>query len=232
MKDLGRLVWWKVGDPQVHGGDLTGLLQRLGIDVPAPKPSRGVDVFRRLTSAKRKMTYDMGEGRTGELTLHLVNSRTPEILRRDIVHRVLDDKGVALDIWKVGDATFVKPKAGSRQTGRMQVRVQTPTDLDTARAAVNYFADELRNDYAAGLNHLDPQAIRRLVRAYLASVGAVFLEGPYFVPEATHADTLTALLHELGGGCKAWVATVVDEPRIRQHIHEAEASPTQETTDD
>lgn len=233
MKALGQLVWWKVGDPQVNGGDLTSLLQRLGIDVPAPKPSQGVDVFRRLTSAKRKYTYDLPGGRTGELTVHLVNSRQPEVLRRDLVHRILDDKGVALDIWKAGDATFIKPKAGSRQRGQMKVRVAAlPTDLDEARAGVEYFADQLRKDYVTGLNHLDPQGVRRLVRAYLASVGAVHIAGTYFVPELRHADTLAALLDQLGGGCKAWMATVADEPRIRQHIHEAQASPDRGDTDD
>ena len=84
------------------------------------------------------------------------------------------------------------------------------------RAEVAGIGGELRWEYHRALNYLDPQAIRRLVRQYLTSASALYLNGPYFLPRPEDADRLSELLRRLGGGSQALTVPVVDdEPRRR-----------------
>jgi hypothetical protein len=152
------------------------------------------------------------------LDLHKATAQDT-MLARDIVRTVTQrDSKIKAAIDKVGDCAFYRPPRGQPQRARMRVTV-FPEQLPD-REQVEAFAAELRSEYERALNYLDPQGVRRLVRNYLASVHALYLGGPYFVPHAEHAERLVGLLVDLGGGSVCRVAPLLDEPRQREMLTE------------
>lgn len=213
MDYLGQLVWWSIGTPSLRGGDVGPMLADLQIEIPPPKPIVPADAFRRLTGSSRH-EYELEDGRQITLDLHTAGSQRTMLVRHIV--RTVRENGIVMRAERVGEAAFYRPPKGQPQRARMRVTVY-PEKLPD-REQVETFASELRAEYERALNYLDPQAMRRLVRQYLAFVSALYLNGPYFVPRPDDAERLLELLRRLGGGSQSLTVPVVnDEPR-RQMI--------------
>lgn len=216
MQFLGHLVWWRVGNPAVRGGDVGPMLAELGIaQIPPPKPIVPADAFRRLTGSSRR-EYDLEDGRSVTLDLHPASGQKTMLVRH--VVRTVRVLGIVQSAERVGDCAFYRPPKGQPSRARMRVTV-FPEGLPD-RAEVEAFARELRAEYEKALNYLDPQAMRRLVRQYLASVSALYLQGPYFVPQPTDAERLAELLRRLGGGSTCLTMPVPDVEQARLMLTE------------
>jgi hypothetical protein len=214
MDYLGYLVWWRVGSPQVRLTDAERMMVELGFDIPPPNPILPIDAFRRLTGEARNAYPLDDEGRTVTLELHNATSPHTMVIRH-IVRTVKKD-GVTESVGKVGDCAFYKPPRGQNHRARMRVTVFPEALPDVAQ--VNAFAGGLRSEYDRALNYLDPQATRRLVRQYLRSAGAVYLDGPYFLKQEAHAVGMERFFNWLGDGGRCHVVPVVDDPRVRQML--------------
>lgn len=216
MDVLGHLVWWTVGSPTVRAADADRLLGGLGITA-RPNPVLPIDAFRRLTGEHRSR-YRLDEADVS-LDLHAAKSQHTMLVRH-IVRTVRRD-GVTQRVQKVGDCAFYRPPRGQHHRARMRVTVFPEALPD--RPQVEAFAAELRTEYDRALSHLDPQAWRRLLRAYLAEVGAVCLDGPYAVPAADDAERLVRLLDMLGGDSRGYTVPLVDDEPRRQLLAAAQA---------
>jgi hypothetical protein len=181
----------------------------------APIP---IDVFRRLSTVSE--TYDLEDERTVLLDLHTAKSQNTMLVRH-IVRTVRTD-GVVESATRVGEAAFYRPPKGKPERARMRVTVY-PEGLEDA-PQIEAFGDRLRVEYRRGLEALDPQAVRRLVRAYLSQVGAVYMNGPYFLTELADVERLEKLLDIVGGGSTAMTIPVVDDEPRRRLIAEARAA--------
>jgi hypothetical protein len=215
LQFLGYMVWWRVGRPARQASEVAAAVNGLGVAMPStPIP---VDVFRRLSSVAE--SYELEDGQTVVLDLHRATSQKT-MLTRHIV-RTVRKEGVVTAADRVGEAAFYRPPRGQHDRARMRVTVY-PEQLPD-RERIEAFAEDLREEYKRQLDALDPQAVRRMVRAYLTSVDAVYMNGPYFVPNHDDVERLKELLAVVGGGSTTMTIPVVDDEPRRQMIAEARA---------
>lgn len=198
------------------------------IGAPQPKSVLPIDAFRRLQASVTSL-YDLDGGEKVDLALFPVSGTTKMVVRH-IVRTVKRD-GVVVDIGKVGEAVFHKPPPTQQRRARLVVRTECSGLPD--REAIEAFAAALREEYERGISDLDAQAGRRIVRSYLATVNALYLDGPYFIPDEKDAVQLVRLLAAMGGECRAQVAPLVDDEPRRQMLADAlgRAVAAEETTE-
>lgn len=215
---LGNLIWWKVVDDiGLDHHRLTELLAGTDIGVPAaPIP---IDVFRRLSNVKRTFPLSNDEStreRSGvlECTLATVESRNPSMLVRHMVGTVKRD-GMVRSIDRIGDVAFYKPPRGKHSKARMRIVVGKQH-----QEAAQQYAGLLRETYERGVKGaLDSQAVRRVVRGYLAEHGAVYLDGPYFCEQESVIQALSTLFSSIEeGGSHMHTVPLVDTPAQRAFI--------------
>lgn len=209
MEYLGYLTWWTVRNGEVTVDQAQRLMTELGIDVPPPKQILPIDAFRRLTGEARR-TYDLEDGQVCTLDLHKAVAQETMLVRH-IVRTTKNAQGVTNDVKRVGDVAFYKPPRGKHSKARMRVTVHARDPH------VESFGDELRREYDRALNHLDPQAVRRLVRQFLTAKRALYIDGPYFLSAEEHAIQLRELIHRLGSGV-CHVLPVADTPAAREIV--------------
>lgn len=214
MEFIGQLVWWGVGSPTIDGHELQALLAAVGVSVPPPKPIVPADAFRRLTGDSKR-SYTLGTGEKVTLDLHPARSQQTMLVRHIV--RTVKRGNVVVAADRVGDCAFYKPPKGQNERARMRVTPHPPEGAVDQRQ-IEAFCSELREEYRRALTFLDPQAIRRLVRQYLSTVHALYLDGPYFLPEDEDAERLCDLLERIGGGSTCHVVPVVDDQRRRAMV--------------
>lgn len=210
MEHFGHLVWWKVAEhSELDHDTLTRILAGTAAPIPArPLP---IDVFRRLNSAKR--SYPVGE-LTLDLTLAAVESKSEKVIARHIVGTVHNDAGVNQEIQKLGDVAFYRPPRGQNSKARLRV---VPLVQTAYRQEAADFAAYLRAEYERGIKGaLDAQALRRVVRGYLARRGAIYLDGPYFMQ--TTCEDLAGLFAALGGSSFMHTVPLPDTPEQRAFV--------------
>lgn len=207
---LGELVWWSIGHPDLSPDEVAQILVELDVrGAPAPNAVIPIDAFRRLTGGQR-MDYELGDV-TVTLDLHRAESQKSMLVRHIV--RTVSQEGVIKDATRVGECAFHRPPKGQPFRGRIRVTAY-PDDLPD-RAEIEKFAQSLRTEYGRALNYLDPQALRRMLRQYLQHVHALYLAGPYFVPQAEDADRLVTLVSRLGGGSSCHTVPVLDDEKRR-----------------
>lgn len=217
MSVLGWLLWWGVGNPEIATDDLETLLRKVGINLPAPRSIIPHDAFRRLTGDSSR-TYTL---RTGgdRVTLDLKPARSQQqLLVRHIVRTVKRGR-VTIAADRVGDCVFYKPPKGEPKRARMRVTPH-PGELPD-REQIEQFCEDLKAEYGRALRFLDPQAVRRLVRNYLASVNALYIEGNYFLPKEEDAARLCGFLSQLDEGSYCHVVPVVNDAVRRALVSDA-----------
>jgi hypothetical protein len=209
MEFLGYLVWWRVSNVVVPHSLAEKMMRELGFEIPPPNPVLPIDAFRRLTGEARA-GYDLDDQHTASLELHKAESQDTMLVRHIV--RTVKRNGVTVSIDKVGDAAFYKPPRGKPSKARMRVTVHDKT------TEVEAFGASLRNEYDLALKYLDAQALRRLVRQYLTSVDALYLDGPYFLQQEAHVVGLERLFERLGPDSRCQVLPVADDPRARRML--------------
>lgn len=200
---LGYLVWWRVADTTLDQDTAAAIADKLGI--PAPNRPAPVDVFRKLTGTP--FARRVGDEVT-RLELHPAESQRTMLVRHVVEHVTVNS--VAKSHRRVGEAVFYKPPRDRPSKARLRITMDDPNAEWLTR-----YADQLRTEYHRSLNAFDEQGVRRLVRAYLNSVQALFVDGVYFLREEAHADQLEWLFDQLGGDCRCNQAPLVDGVRSR-----------------
>jgi hypothetical protein len=173
---LGHLLWWTVGEVDLDLDRLERVLDGTGVTLPTrPIP---MDVFRRVTGSA-KSTVEVPDGEL-VLTLFDVDAPSEKMLVKHIVGTVYDEKRVTKVIRKAGDVAFYYPPRGKNAKARMRVAPVAP--FEGWAGPVRAFAAQLQQAYENGVRGaLDGQAVRRLIRAHLTKVKALYLDGPYYV---------------------------------------------------
>lgn len=227
--DLGTLCWWSVnGDPNISDHDLAGLVRETIPEVKPPATILPVDAFRRMTGGEATAhSYTIGaEPRDQLITLSLANVTAPQktMLNRAILRAVASSDGVQQRVDKVGDLVFYKPPRGQHDKARVRVTlvpgITGLLDVDRIRA----YGDTLRNEYRRAVKHVNGQAVRRIVRAYLTAIGAVPMDGPYFIEEVEDADRLREFLVRVGN-CRCTHFVIDDRPWHRDQVTEFRKDP-------
>lgn len=212
---LGYLAWWRVADTSLDQDTATAIADKLGIKAPSrPAP---VDVFRKLAGAK---FADREGDDVVELRLHPVESQRTMRVRHIVKHtsRASDKAGGLIPVShdRVGEAVFYKPPRARPSKARLRITLNDPNDEWLAR-----YAEALRQEYNHHLVAFDVQAVRRLVRLYLASVQALYIDGVYFLREKEHVDNLMWLFSQLGGDCRCYETMLLDNHTTRAMLGDA-----------
>lgn len=224
MDYLGYAAWWSVGAVSIPRAQAEALLGDLQLAVPPPKEILPHDAFRRLTSEMRR-TYPLEDAEV-ELTLH--NAPGPDTMMVRHIVRTVTSGGIVRSADKVGDCAFYRPPRGQNHRARMRVTVFPEALPD--RGEVEEFAAALRAEYDRALTMLDAQAIRRLVRNFLRSAGALYASGVYLLREETHVQALEDLFQVLGPECEFHAVPLTDDPRSQRLF--GAASPMKEAKTD
>lgn len=209
---LGHLLWWTITEttmpyPVVHRTLLCG-------NIAPPARPLPVDVFRRLTGPRIKRIYPV-EDHVLECTLAPVDTRGDSLMTRHMVATVKNQQGVTQAVRKIGDVAFRKPARGKPEKGRMRV---VPSG-DFYPEQTQAFAAWLRAEYDRGVaGELDAQALRRLVRAHLSRIGAVWVNGLYYLDKRDSADALKPLFALLGESGFLHIAPLVDTDEQRRFV--------------
>ena len=206
---LGYIVWWRVKDTMLSPETAERIAEKLGI--PAPQRPAPIDVFRKMAGRD----HERHDGSIREkVLLHPANSQRTMVVRHIVRHRYVDEVPQSHD--RVGEAVFYKPPRDKPSKARMRVSLDEPDDDWLAP-----FAAQLRADYAAGLDAFDAQGVRRLVRAYLSKVHALYIDGVYHLRNAEDADHLMWLFGQLGGECVCYCIPLEDTEVTRTMLSDA-----------
>jgi len=210
---MGHLVWWKVTNGvDMDFDQLTALLAGTGIDPPNHRPVP-IDVFRRVSGLTR--TYPLEGDDTLELMLAKVESKVTSMMSRHMVATVRNGAGVVQVVRKVGDVAFYKPPRRQHSKARLRVIAGGGPHAEHAQD----FAQYVRAEYDRGVKGaVDSQAIRRLIRTHLATHGAVYLDGPYFIENEEQCAGLESLFSALGEGSFMHVVPLLDTPKQREFV--------------
>lgn len=211
MNQLGHLMWWKVSDLTLDQDALYQALvdTKLGA-THRPSP---IDVFRRITR-EMKGTYPLEGGDTLEIAAVHVDASSDKMLTRHLVGTVTNDRGVVQAIRKVGDATFYKPPRGQHSKARLRIVAMGPFPREA-----EIFASQMRTAYDEGVQgFVTGQAVRQLVRKYLAKQGAIYLGGPYFIERPEQAEALVPIFKALGERSFMHIVPLVDTPEQREFL--------------
>lgn len=222
MEVLGQLAWWTVANPEVNRGDLAKVLDEIG--APSPNPALPIDAFRRLQEGVKATYAPEGSDVTVNLELHVAPGTNRRVVRHIV--RTVKREGVTVDIAKIGEAIFHKPPGNQQHRARLVVALDRPVANLPDREAIERYVDTVKVEYERGIAYLDPQAGRRVVRAYLTLVHAVYVDGPYFIPREEDAARLVRVLDAMGGDCRAQIAPLVDDEPRRRMVAEALARAT------
>lgn len=195
MDYLGYLVWWRVGAASLPARDLPTLVPQLGFTVPPPAPGSPTDAFRKL--AGEESVRPQPDGTVVTVSLHRTNTSDAAREVRHIVRTVRKDKAVQTSE-RVGDVVFYRAPKGEPSKARFRAQA-TSSDPQ-----VKTYASWLRHEYQARLDTLDSQGIRRLIRAHLAEVNALSIDGPYFVQKREHVEPLMRLFTSLNDDCSIY----------------------------
>lgn len=217
MEFLGYLAWWGVSDVRLTTTDAERMVAELRLDVAPPRPPAPIDVFRRLVTVEH--TYP-GFWRDGteecmvHLGLHTVESPSDSMM---VKHIVMTKKvgNVTKYIDRVGEVAFYKPPRGQASRARIRTQVENGP---TADPEVTSYAKMLHDRYDLWLDSIDDQGARRLVRAFLKSVDARYLNGVYVLPGVGHAAQLEAMIGRLGGSSYCHTAPLVDNEIAREML--------------
>lgn len=203
----------------------------LGLDTAfLPPPILKVDAFRKATTHAER-SYDMGDGKRGELYVHEVDSNNDFVLRH-LLHRVVDPKQqddddkvkhtfiASLKFFRAGrssagkrDTEHYKTRPVPRLTGKLREMAE---DLLTE-------VDEKYNDLAVNLNE---EKVRAVVRNYLIHLNAIAVkpQGAVYFVHNTRQDTLDALqelVRRIGQGCTMEQIPLVDTADQRRMLSDA-----------
>lgn len=208
MEYLGYLAWWGVSDVRLTPTDAEQMMSELGLEIPPPKPPAPVDVFRRLGTEQRVFpgTWREEEAEV-TLSLHPVESQKTMLVRH--VVETVRQKGIVRSMDYLGEVAFYKPPKGQPSKARMRAQVSDP------RPEVQSYVAHLRDYYAASLTSIDDQGGRRLIRSFLRSIDAAYLNGVYVLPGVGQAGQLEAMIGRLGGASYCHIAPLVDTPSTR-----------------
>lgn len=217
MDTLGELVWWTVGEPTLPPSRLEALLAELRMGVAPPSRVQPADAFKRLASEARHEYAHTEDGFRVTLDLHPATGPDTMIVKHIV--RTVSRDGVKTAVARVGECVFYRPERGKPKSARLRVSVTVDGLPDDK--IIGAFANHLRSTYQDNLRHLDAQAYRRLVRRFLASVHALHLDGPYFVPNPVDAERLARLIDELGGGSRCTTMEVVNNESNRDTVARA-----------
>lgn len=213
---LGQIAWWQVLGPTIKHPDLPPFCERHGLGDPPPA-QKLADVFRRQTTARTKKEYELTSRISVKLDLHLNNSLARNHIElRDVVRTVTRSaKRTIQDMDKVGTLVHDK-RAGTVELGVEPMVLKLPD-----RQVIEAFIVGIRHAVLDGVDEVDGQGGRRLVRQFLTSVDALLLEGgPYFIPREADAERLMTVLAELGGST-GFYTPLIDGERQRQVVTEA-----------
>lgn len=216
---LGYLMWWKiVGQVDMTFDDLAGLVADTEA-VPHHRPIPA-DVFRRICGMTKAYPLDsppspLGSGATLEMSLHKVDAKVSSMMARHMVATVRNDANVVQAVAKAGDLAFYKPPRGQHSKARLRVVALGGPYAEQA----SDFARDIRAEYDRGVKGaVDSQAVRRVIRAYLAAQGAIYLDGPYFMKDEAQCAGLERLFSALGGGSFMHVVPLLDSPEQRAFV--------------
>lgn len=214
MSTLGTLIWWSVGGVDLTYDDLEQALAGSGVSRPArPIP---VDVFRRLMTTEHRVTDEGGLDLT--YAFHEVGSASAKMLTYHLVGTQRVD-GVKVKVQRVGEIVFYKPPRGEHSKARIRIVPGSFPDewAETARDWIGW----MRSTYHDGVaGALDGQAVRRIVRGYLASAGSVYVGGPYF-HHSERLGGLEALFERLGSDSFWHEVPVPDDEYQRTFLQRA-----------
>lgn len=194
---LGTYFWYRASDPTVTMTDLLTIGAQVGMDDTAlPRQILPIDVFRRLSGPSGpSASYTLNSDLSVRLTLRPVKE-TRTMLSR-VVTRTLFEHGRATDRKEVADFVFYTPPRGEISKSRVRATLRNLTDLPD-KDKVERFAQALRDEYKRGLEFLDAQGVRRLVRMHLANSHALSIDSVYFLPDPEPANQLCYLLDRVG----------------------------------
>lgn len=215
---LGNLFWYKAGEPTVTTTELLKHAESIGMDVSLlPRQILPVDVFRRMTGTSglsAKYTVDPYSVR-----LEIQPGKdTQKMLSRVVTRSCLVGTRV-VDRIEVIDFVFYHPPRGEIARSRIRTTPRNLAELPD-RDKIERFARELRDEYHRGLEFLDAQGVRRLVRSYLAGHDAVSIGNVYFLPPGPAAGHLCRLL-EVVGNSRGYTMEIADTPDHTALIEEA-----------
>jgi len=174
-EELGLLVWYMFWDQPVDRPMLEDAFKRAGLDEKwLPQPIQIADVFRRMTSIRRKKLpiEDMAEVFANYYVTEV--SSTKEQIVRILVKDIVDSGNVMLSHEDVGMLVLVRDKKS--------IEFEQYGDID--KDILEYIYD-LKNNFAYYSRFYNGKIIRELVRKILSTTNTVPLKdhgGVYFVP--------------------------------------------------
>lgn len=215
---LGHLVWWRVAGDTVSHDDAAQALGESGALPDRPIP---IDVFRRITGSRAISRYTLPDGNDLELSAVAAEPPNDKMLVRHMVAKVTNEKGIVLATRKVGDAVFYRPPRGQNHKSRM--RITSGGNIESEwEHPINAYVASLRQQYERGVaGSLDVQGVRRLVRNTLNELGALYLDGPYFVLDTSVLIGLRTLFDRLGQDSFIHTVPLPNEPDQRALIARA-----------
>ena len=205
---IGFLFWYSLGEHTVTMSMLRQHMQEIGMDLTAaPKAILPIDVFRRLTGTRGQYaTYTLDDTKSVRLGLRPARE-TNTLISRAVTRTILED-GKPVDRSQVGEFVFYRPPRGEPERSRVRLTFRDIANLPD-KDKVERFGTALRDEYSNGKDHLDPQALRRVVRAYLTLRHALLIDKVYFIPDVDTVSHLHQLIDHVGGS-RAWSIPIDD----------------------
>ncbi len=203
----------------------------LGLDTAfLPPPILKVDAFRKATTHAER-SYDLEDGRRGELYVHEVESNTEFVLRH-LLHRVVDPRQqndddkvqhefiASLKFFRGG-----RTSAGRRDTEHYKTR-PVPRLTGTKRQMAEDLLAEVDAKYQDLAANLNEEKIRAVVRNYLIHLNAIAVkpQGALYFVHNTRQPTLDALqelVRRIGQGCSMDQMPLIDTGDSRRMLSEA-----------
>lgn len=182
--------------------DLAGLVREKLPEVKPPAGILPVDAFRRMTGETdgHRVDYPLQDaGRYVVLRLEPTTSPQGTMLTRAILRTVFSEGNIRQRVGKVGDVVFYKPPRGEQHKARLRITLTPEAKALPDAERLHRYVDVLRAEYDRAQHHINGQAIRRLVRSYLAKVDALHMDGPYFIERIEDAARLREFLSDIGG---------------------------------
>lgn len=211
---LGYVTWWTVGEPTITDGELREHVMELMPEVKPPAAILPQDAFRRMTGEAGVRRYTgSDDGIVRELSLQEVSAPKSMMSRAILLTLTKDGRRQSVD--RVGDVVFYRPPRNEHHKAR--IRVTAVQGLaGSERQLFDLYANGVRAEYDRALHHLNGQAVRRIVRAYLAAIEAELLGGPYLVTSRADVERLHELLDRVGNASCRYVAVSDDD--VNRHL--------------